>query len=114
MISHIVLSPDAEDDIIEIYRSGIANFGIGQADAYEAMLRHSVKIELAFHPFIGIARPELGHDIRALYRGAHHIYYRVEGDTLTIIRIVSGRMNVEQDDLYSVLQKLRRIGPAQD
>ncbi len=112
MIARVVLSPEAEDDVINVYIRGIMKFGLSQADRYEAMLRQAIDDDLANFPNMGIARPELGPNIRSLYRGAHHIYYYVEGDTLKIARILPDRMNVEKDELVAALQKLGQSGSA--
>lgn len=114
MIARIVLSPQAEADIIDIYIGGITEFGIAQANTYETMLPHAIEDELTMHPNMGVARPELGRNVRALYRGAHHINYCVDGDVLKIVRILPGRMNVEKDELYLALRKLAHDDQAQD
>jgi toxin ParE1/3/4 len=111
MISQIVLSPAAEADIIDIFVRGITSFGLSQADTYEAMLRQAIETELVNHPYLGVARPELGREIRCLYRGAHHIYYCAEGTILKIVRILPDRMNVEREELALALRKLGQSGP---
>lgn len=105
----IVVSPEAESDIIGMYVSGIRTFGLHQADRYETMLKLAIEQDLAEFPRIGLARPELGSGIHSLRRGAHHIYYRLEGHELWIVRILSDRMDVQPDQLNASLMKLGTI-----
>ncbi len=106
----IVVSPEAESDIIGIYVSGIRAFGLNQADRYETMLRQAIEQDLAAFPRIGLARPDLGQGIYSLHRGAHHDYYRLEDRDLWIVRILSDRMDVQSDKLNASLRKLGIIG----
>lgn len=93
MIRTIVVSPEAERDIIEIYVRGMRDFGASQANRYEAMLRRAIEFDLHDFPHAGVSREDLGDGIRSLYRGAPYIPYLVNGETLQIIRILPERMN---------------------
>jgi len=97
MIRRIVVSPEAKDDIVSIFAEGIVQFGIERADSYLEDLQSAIHVELAQHPMLGLARPELGPGIRSLYRGSHHIYYLIESGELRIVRILHQRMNVTLD-----------------
>ncbi len=97
MIRRIVVSPEAKDDIVSIFAEGIVQFGIERADSYLEDLQSAIHGELARHPMLGLARPELGTGIRSLYRGSHHIYYLIESGELRIVRILHQRMNVTLD-----------------
>lgn len=105
-IARIFLSPEAEIDIVEIYIAGIRSFGPRQADRYELLLRRAIEQDIAEFPGIGLARPELGKEVRSVFRGAHHIYYSVKGADLMIVRILHARMNVQADRLRASLKAL--------
>jgi len=81
------LAQSAENDLIEIAQYGDDHYGIEQSDRYRDRLKQRFLV-LADQPML---YPAVDH-IRTGYRrsvcGAHSIYYRIEGDTVEIMRIL--------------------------
>lgn len=88
------LSEAAKEDLIIIAQYGDKNFGVVQSDNYRDQLKRQFLV-IAERPLFF---PAVDH-IRAGYRrsvcGAHSIYYRVEGDSVEIIRII-GRQDIDK------------------
>lgn len=88
------LSEVAKEDLIIIAQYGDENFGVVQSDNYRDQLKRQFLV-IAERPLFF---PAVDH-IRAGYRrsvcGAHSIYYRVEGDSVEIIRII-GRQDIDK------------------
>jgi toxin ParE1/3/4 len=88
------LSEAAKEDLISIAQYGDENFGVVQSDNYRDQLKRRFLV-IAERPLFF---PAVDH-IRAGYRrsvcGAHSIYYRVEGDSVEIIRII-GRQDIDK------------------
>lgn len=81
------LSQAAKDDLARIYRRGIIEFGMQQADRYYDGLISRLE-RIAADPTL---YPAMDH-IRAAYRrsvyGAHSIYYQLSDDGLEIVRVL--------------------------
>ncbi|MGD8911812.1 MAG: type II toxin-antitoxin system RelE/ParE family toxin [Candidatus Thiodiazotropha sp.] len=81
------LSREAEHDLEGIYYIGFVDFGPLQADAYYEGLVERFQ-HIADSPLI---YPDVSH-IRKGYRRsvyhAHSIYYRIESDSILIVRII--------------------------
>ena len=86
------LSPQAEQDLLNIALYGLERFGLRQAERYQETLQQRLD-ELAEHP---LRVPAVEH-IRPGYRrsvcGAHSIYYRIEREGIVIMRIL-GRQDL--------------------
>ena len=81
------LTRRAEEDIIDIYRRGMEDFGETQADSYHAMLEKSFE-RLALFPQMARERRELRPPVRVHPVGAHVILYLIENDRdILIVRI---------------------------
>ncbi len=52
---------------------------------------------LAIFPFIGRERSSLFTGLRGLIVGGHLVFYLVGSDTITIVRVIDGRMDVEEE-----------------
>lgn len=92
------LSKAAEEDLIQIAQYGDENYGVEQSDRYRDQLKRRFLI-LAETPLL---YPSVEH-VRAGYRrsvcGMHSIYYRIEGQTVEIMRILG------QQDPIGALEK---------
>ena len=77
----------ARDDLLEIQRRGVTEFGGSAARAF--MLGFGAIFErLQTYPLIGSVRPEYGHAIRACLHAPYHVLYRYEADTVSILRVL--------------------------
>lgn len=77
----------ASNDLDLIRQTGEAEFG-------EASTRRHLRgfdrvfALLRSHPLGGPARPEFGPDIRAFSHRPHRVLYRVDGEIVTVLRII--------------------------
>lgn len=81
------LSADAEDDIRRLYRFGIENFGLAQADSYFDGLFARFD-RLAEDPFLYRAVDEIREGYRRSVYGVHSIYYRLVDNRVEIMRVL--------------------------
>ena len=77
----------AREDLIDIALYGDENFGVAQSDRYRDQLKQRFFI-LAEQPFL---YPSVNHITRGYRRsvcGVHSIYYRIEKNTVEIVRVL--------------------------
>ena len=85
----------ARADLVYLREYSIEQFGPDVADDY--ILGFEAAFDrLAEFPLSGVARAELGQDIRCLVHRRHRIFYTVQGETVLIIRIVHHAMDAQQ------------------
>jgi toxin ParE1/3/4 len=53
--------------------------------------------QLSDLPFIGRRRSILGPGIRSVVVGTHVIFYTVAQDSITIVRVIDGRMDIDEE-----------------
>jgi toxin ParE1/3/4 len=53
--------------------------------------------QLSHFPFIGPERPGMAAGTRAVVVGTHVIFYRVDDDTVVILRMLDGRMDIDEE-----------------
>lgn len=94
-VPRIVLSRAAQRDLIEIIEYGEAEFGAAAADTYHVDIEERFD-RLADHPLIGEARDRWGEGVRQLPCNRHRIVYRVQGDTVRIIRVLHHSRDVQK------------------
>ena len=85
-------SVQAEEDLIEIYIHGTANFGVEQAERYHSGLKDAVEL-LRTYPSIARERAEFTPPIRAYFHESHVIIYTADATRLFIIRILGARQD---------------------
>jgi toxin ParE1/3/4 len=91
----IVLSDKADSDLLRIYRY-LSERAPAAADAFVQRIAANFK-NLARFPFIGRERTSLAPGLRCLIVGLHLVFYIVEADQITIVRVIDGRMDVEEE-----------------
>jgi len=84
------LSRRAQDDLLQIYETGVREFGADQADRYHAGLERAFEF-LSEFPRAARERTELRRPSRAYPYRSHLIFYRPDGDDIFIQRIRHGR-----------------------
>jgi len=85
-VASLRLSEVARADIRAIYRHGVEDFGVGQADAYAAALRSSIK-RLADYPESAPLRDGLDRPVRVLPFRVHIIVYALDEGGVHILRV---------------------------
>jgi toxin ParE1/3/4 len=94
-MSSYSLSPEAKKDLLDIHAYTQTEWGRQQAQKYIYALEKRCD-ELAHSPHIGRERPELKPGYRSIAEGKHVIFYRVSDSDIEILRILHGRMDIEQ------------------
>ena len=83
----VVLLPAAREDLVEIWRYGVATWSMDQADRYSDALDSAIR-RLADNPFRAPPVAIVAPGIRRLAHQAHAIFYRVESDEVLVLRIL--------------------------
>ncbi|MGF6862449.1 toxin ParE1/3/4 [Rhodobacteraceae bacterium MBR-64] len=91
--SRWVIRPAAETDLSEIWRHGVGNWGIKQADRYADSLFALFDL-LADFPEMARERSEFTPPVRIHPSGGHLVIYRADGQVVEIIRILHAHQNL--------------------
>lgn len=86
------LAKDAEDDLDRIWDYSAAHWGAAQADSYVRGLDRSIQT-IASMPEIVREHAEFDPPVRIHPSAEHLIVYLVGADAITIVRVLSSRMN---------------------
>lgn len=81
----IVLTNDADHDLMEIYDYKLSNFGEKQADIYFNRLI-SFFDRLAIYPELGTQREELATGVKSLTVHSHVNFYQILNDSILVVR----------------------------
>jgi toxin ParE1/3/4 len=91
----VILADKAKSDLFRIYsyieqRSPLA--------AEKILARIDKKFDqLTWFPFIGRERSSLTPGLRSAVVGAHLILYTVQDDNIIIVRVIDGRMDIDEE-----------------
>jgi toxin ParE1/3/4 len=91
----ILLSDKSKLDLFHIY-SYLHEHSPNAANAFIRRVDENFE-NLTKFPFIGRERSSLTPGLRCLVVGLHLIFYIVESDQITIVRVLDGRMDVEEE-----------------
>jgi toxin ParE1/3/4 len=97
MSSHSLrLTPRAERDLGAILQVSFETWGSEQRNARATAIASAFDTltTLTTFPEIGRARDELGKRVRSDLVKPHAVYYRIDDDTITILRIAHQRMDM--------------------
>jgi len=86
-VARIILSRAAQRDLVEIGDYGEAQFGFAAADAYQDDIERCFD-RLADYPLSGEAKEAWGPGLRHLPCNQHRIIYKVDGNTVQIVRVL--------------------------
>jgi toxin ParE1/3/4 len=89
-------SPQAEADL-EAIADYIAEFNPGAAAKLVTGFTRRLEL-LATQPFSGSAREDVLSDLRHLVVGQYVAFYRVEGRTVVVLRVIHGRRDIAAED----------------
>jgi toxin ParE1/3/4 len=91
----IFRSDKAHSDLLQIY-AYLAERNPRAADAVIEQV--NAKLEnLCGFPFIGRERSSLTAGLRSILVGTHVIFYVVERDRIVIVRVIDGRMDLDEE-----------------
>jgi toxin ParE1/3/4 len=91
----IDILPEAEDDIAAILQFSLDQWGFQQSEEYGAELYEAIENLLLF-PKRGTSRPDIFDNARTLVSGKHVIYYRIDGQTISIVRVLHSRLDISR------------------
>ena len=89
------LAPRAQRDLLGIRLYTVEQWGEDQADTYLAALNKGFETRRDY-PRIGVARDDLRPGLRGFSVEQHLILYRINGETIHVLRVVHGRQNLSQ------------------
>ncbi len=90
----IELSPKAESDLAEIAAYTLERWGAGQMETYMAELDATIR-GLGERPERGLNRDHMQPGLKSVtHRTRHHIFYRIRGEFVQIVRILHTRRNM--------------------
>ena len=92
---NVVLKPAARRDVRSILLYTGKQWGFEQRDVYREALDQALAA-LSVNPLIGRSRDEIAPDLRSYSIQQHIIYYRVAAETVTVLRILHGKMDAAQ------------------
>lgn len=90
-MTQYVLSPAAQESLINIKTYSIKKFGKKRTTDYLKALRNRMR-ELSKSPLSGIARDEIKKGYYSYFEGSHTVYYRIEETHIDIIDILHQSM----------------------
>jgi toxin ParE1/3/4 len=96
-VRSILISPEAEDDLIQAAEyldreTGNFVFGHRLHDEFDHILDL-----ISENPSMGRARPELQNGMRGFPHGHYTIFWRLHDDTVEIVRVLHQRQDVERE-----------------
>jgi toxin ParE1/3/4 len=91
----IILQAEARRDIEDILIYSAEQWGLEQRGAYRDEIGRAIEI-LRGNPRIGRPRDEIAAGLRSFLVRQHVIYYRFTAETVTVLRVMHGKMNVAQ------------------
>ena len=89
------LREGARRDLREILNYSVAQHGEAVAESYLREIDEAFA-RLADYPKIGIARPDLGENLRCLRVREHLMFYEVSPDRVSVLRVLHKAMDVER------------------
>jgi toxin ParE1/3/4 len=91
----VLVSARARADVLGTYSYLVDRNPVAADRVIERIER---KLEQLRHfPFIGPERPSLAAGVRAAVVGTHLIIYKVEAESIIVLRITDGRMDVDEE-----------------
>jgi len=90
----IVWSPEAEEDLIEIW-SYLADQASPQVADTQLGAVENATVNLEHWPYSGRRRDSLLPGLRSVPAAPYVIFYRVRGDAVEIVRVLHGRRDID-------------------
>ena len=89
----VLYRPAALDDLDQIHDATLELWGLAQAEHYLSQLRAAVE-RVVQHPRSGRVYDVAATEYRAVRSGRHLIFYRLDFDTIVVVRILHDRMDI--------------------
>ena len=91
----IILADKARSDLFRIY-SYIEQRSPAAAERILARIDKKFD-QLTWFPFIGRERSSLAPSLRSVVVGTHLIFYTVQDDSIIVVRVIDGRMDIDEE-----------------
>jgi toxin ParE1/3/4 len=91
----VVISDKAKSDLFRIY-GYLDERSPNAANAFIQRINTNFD-NLARFPFIGRERSRLAPGLHGLVVGVHLVFYTVDPDKITVVRVIDGRMDVDEE-----------------
>ncbi len=88
------LAPQAEQDLLDIFLTGLEHWGLAQAEQYAEELHDCFNL-LAEQPGMGITRTELQGNPQSFVKGSHVIFYRPTDGMIEIATVLHQTMDIQ-------------------
>ena len=89
----VIILPDAEADIVNIWHQTIDRWGFNQAVKYDAMIQSRIE-GLGSNPTASRAAEEVAPGLRRALAGSHVVFFREEDEVVTVLRVLHQGMDV--------------------
>ena len=89
----LVWSPEADADLLTIWSWGARHFSPDTADAHLRDIQRAAR-NLTDFPHSGVERDQLVPGMRSIVVYPTVLFYRIEGQSIDIVRVVDGRRNL--------------------
>jgi toxin ParE1/3/4 len=90
----VLLSDKAGKDLLQIY-SYIAERNPTAAEVFVRRIDEKFD-QISYLPFIGRERSSLAPGLRSVVVGNHVIFYVVKPDSIIVMRVIDGRMDIDE------------------
>jgi toxin ParE1/3/4 len=88
----LIVAPEAQMDIVGILQYTLETWGRSQADEYQSVIAGEFSAIRA-NPGIGHSRSDIPERYNAHQAGQHVIIFRVEAETVYVVRVLHGSMD---------------------
>ena len=92
-MKRVIILPDAEADIVDIWRHTIDRWGFDQAVKYDAMIQGRIE-GLATGRTASRRAEEVGPGLRRALLGSHVVFFREDAAAVTVVRVLHQSMDV--------------------
>jgi toxin ParE1/3/4 len=91
----VVVADKAKSDLLRIYLF-LEQHSPSAANDYTQRINSNFE-NVARFPFIGRERSNLAPGLRCLVVGVYLVFYIVEPEKITVVRVIDGRMDVDEE-----------------
>ncbi|WP_055046180.1 type II toxin-antitoxin system RelE/ParE family toxin [Devosia sp. A16] len=86
------LTPDAEQDITDIFVYGVLTYGLKLSEEYSGRLQGAID-RLGDYPMLGREHDEINPPVRLYRYESHHILYAIRDGELLVLRVLHGSVD---------------------
>lgn len=91
----VLLSLEAEKDLVDIFEYSLIEFGVDKAESYTLSFQDAFDL-LGENPVVGKKRDEIKSGLRSIVKEEHIIFYRIMNDQILIVRILHSSRDIKR------------------